>query len=122
MINTDKAPKAIGPYSQAISVNNMVFVSGQLPLLGTNGVLVEGGIKEQTHKAMQNLQQILEAAGTSISKVIKTTVFLSDLNDFSLFNDVYEQYFSEIYPARSCIQVAGIPKNALIEIEAIALI
>lgn len=118
-VSTDKAPKAIGPYSQAIKTWNFVFVSGQIPL-NTQGEIVKGGVKEQAKQVLENLKAVLEASGSSLNKVAKTTVFLKNMNDFQAMNDVYSEYFREHKPARSTIQVAKLPKDADIEIEAIA--
>lgn len=119
-ISTTNAPAAIGPYSQALRSGNMLFVSGQIPVDPATGVMAEG-IEAQAHRALTNLKGVLEAAGLSTENVIKTTVFLADLKDFPIVNGIYEQYFSTPYPARSCVQVAGIPKGALVEIECIAV-
>lgn len=119
-IHTDKAPVAIGPYSQAIEVNGFVFASGQIPIDPATGVFVEGGIQEQTRQALTNAQQILQTAGTDLNHVIKTTVFLSDIANFGPMNEVYAQFFSEPFPARSAVAVKDLPKGALVEIEVIA--
>lgn len=119
-IHTDKAPAAIGPYSQAIEVNGFVFASGQIPIDPATGVFVEGGIQEQTRQALTNAQQILQTAGTDLNHVIKTTVFLSDIANFGLMNEVYAQFFTEPFPARSAVAVKDLPKGALVEIEVIA--
>ena len=118
-IATDKAPGAIGPYSQAIVFGNMLFTSGQIPLDPATGAMVEGSITEQAERVMQNLQAVLAAAGTCFDNVIKTTCFLADMADFAVFNAVYEQYFVS-KPARSCVAVKTLPKGLLCEIEAIA--
>ena len=120
-IHTDKAPAAIGPYSQAIEVNGFVFASGQIPIDPATGVFVEGGIQEQTRQALTNAQQILQTAGTDLNHVIKTTVFLSDLANFGPMNEVYAQFFTEPFPARSAVAVKDLPKGALVEIEVIAV-
>lgn len=120
-ISTNKAPKAIGPYSQAISVNGMVYTSGQIALDPEKGVIVGDEIKAQTERVMKNLQAVLEQAGTSFDKVIKTTCFLADINDFVPFNEVYGEYITSA-PARSCVEVKGLPKGALVEVEVIAQI
>ncbi len=121
VIATDLAPSAIGPYSQARTVGNLVITSGQLPIDPATGAFPEGGIAEQTRQSLNNVKAILEAAGTSMDHVIKTTVFLQDMNDFAAMNTVYAEFFSEgSYPARSAVQVARLPKDALVEIEAIA--
>ena len=119
-ISTQKAPAAIGPYSQAIQVGNLVFASGQIPINPLTGNIVEGGIREQTHQALANVKAILEAAGLSLGNVVKTTVFLADINDFAEVNTIYGTYFTEPYPARSAVSVKALPKGALIEIEVIA--
>lgn len=118
-VSTDKAPGAIGPYSQAIKAGGMLFLSGQLPLDPASGQFPEG-IKEQTRQSLTNAAHILEAAGSGLDKVIKTTVFLADMNDFAAMNEVYATFFSGAYPARSAVQVARLPKDALVEIECIA--
>lgn len=120
-IETTSAPGAIGPYSQAIEVNGFVYTSGQLPIDPATGVFAEGGIKEQTHQSLKNLQAILVEAGSQLSNVVKTTVFLSDMNDFAAMNEVYAEFFAAPYPARSVIAVKTLPKNALVEIECVAV-
>jgi len=120
-VHTDKAPTAIGPYSQAIDTGALIYTSGQIPIDPSTGQVVSGGIKEQTAQVLENLKNVLEAAGSSMEKVIKTTVFMKDLSDFSAMNEVYAKYFSEPYPARSCVEVNRLPKDVLIEIEAVAL-
>ncbi|WCM15873.1 RidA family protein [Priestia filamentosa] len=120
-IQTDQAPQAIGPYSQGIIVNNMLYNSGQIPLRA-DGTLVEGSIEEQTEQVFANLQAILEEAGASFDTVVKTMVFLDDINDFQAVNEVYGRYFAEHKPARSCVEVANLPKGVGIEIEVIALV
>ena len=117
-ISTQNAPAAIGPYSQAIAVNGMLFASGQIPLDPKTGTLVEGGIEAQAERVMQNIKALLETAGTDFSRVVKTTCFLRDMNDFAAFNEVYGAYFTG-KPARSCVQ-AVLPKNAAVEVEVIA--
>ena len=119
-INTEKAPKAIGPYSQAIQVGNLVYTSGQLPINPTTGAFPEGGIKEQTRQSLRNIQAILEEAGLTMSNVVKTTVFLADMNDFADMNAIYAEFFTQPYPARSAVAVKTLPKNALVEIEVVA--
>lgn len=121
IIQTDQAPAAIGPYSQAIEVNGMIFTSGVIPIDPATNTLVEGDITTQAKQAIGNLQALLEAAGSSCDEVIKTTVFIKDMNDFAKVNEVYATYFTNHYPARSCVEVARLPKDVLIEIEAIAL-
>ncbi|MCR4592595.1 MAG: RidA family protein [Bacteroidaceae bacterium] len=119
-ISTSKAPAAIGPYSQAIEVNGFVFASGQIPIDPATGQFVEGGIKEQTRQALTNAQNILKEAGTDLSHVVKTTVFLSDIANFAPMNEVYAQFFTEPYPARSAVAVKDLPKGALVEVEVLA--
>ena len=118
LIYTDLAPAAIGPYSQAIDLGNLVFTSGQIPVAPDGSV--SNDIVEQAHQALKNLKAVLEAAGCSMDCVVKTTVFISDMDQFGAINAVYEQYFSRPYPARSCVQVAKLPKGVGIEIEAVA--
>ena len=118
-ISTSKAPAAIGPYSQAILSGDLVFTSGQIPLDPEKGTLVGNGIEEQAERAIENLGAVLEEAGTSLKKVVKTTCFLKNMSDFAAFNAVYAKYFTS-NPARSCFEVASLPKGALVEIEAIA--
>ena len=120
VINTIKAPAAIGPYSQAIQVGNLVYTSGQIPINPVTGVFVEGGIKEQTRQSLQNVKAILEEAGLTMSNVVKTTVFMADMNDFADMNAVYAEFFAEPYPARSAVAVKTLPKDALVEIEVVA--
>lgn len=121
VVHTDNAPKAIGPYSQAIHTGSMIYTAGQIPLDPATMEFVSGGIEEQTRQVLTNLKNVLEAAGSSLSKVVKTTVFLKDMNDFTKMNAVYAEFFSENPPARSTVAVAGLPKNALVEIEVVAL-
>lgn len=121
-IKTNNAPAAIGPYSQGIIVDNLVFVSGQLPINPATGNFVEGDIKELTRQCIKNIGAILEEAGTGLNKVIKTTIFVADLSNFAAINEAYAEFFGKSAPARSCVQVAAIPKGAEIEIEAIARI
>ena len=120
VISTDQAPQAIGPYSQAIEVNNMVFTSGVISIDPKTNTLVAGTIEEQTEQVLSNLKNLLEAAGTSMDNVVKTVVFIKNMDDFGKINEVYGKYFPEPYPARSCVEVARLPKDVLIEIEAIA--
>ena len=120
VINTKAAPAAIGPYSQAIKVGNLVYTSGQIPIDPTTGNFVDGGIKEQTRQSLLNVQAILKEVGLSMSNVIKTTVFLADMNDFADMNAIYAEFFSEPYPARSAVAVKTLPKGALVEIEVVA--
>lgn len=121
LIHTDHAPKAIGPYSQAIIANGLLYTSGQIPLT-VDGTIVEDGVEEQTKQVFANLKAVLEEAGTDLSKVIKTTVFLKDLSTFVEFNAIYEEFFNGHKPARSCVEVARLPKDVLVEIECIAAI
>ncbi len=118
-INTEKAPKAIGPYSQAICVNNMIYTSGQIAISPKTNSLVEGDIIAQTKQVLENLEQVLIASGSSLDKIIKTTVFVTDISKFSLINEIYGEYIN-CKPARSLVEVKSLPKGALIEIEAIA--
>ncbi|MEK6304276.1 MAG: RidA family protein [Acidobacteriota bacterium] len=120
-IHTDNAPKAIGPYSQAIKANGLVFASGQVALDPATMQIVEGGIREQTERVMNNLKAVLEAAGSSFERVVKTTVFLADMNDFAEMNEVYGRFFGEVPPARSTVEVARLPRDVRVEIDLIAL-
>lgn len=120
-IHTNQAPAAIGPYSQAIEANGMIFASGQIPIDPATGQFVEGGIQEQTRQALNNARNILQAAGTDMENVIKTTVYLSDINNFAAMNEVYAQFFTEPFPARSAVAVKDLPKGALVEIEVLAI-
>lgn len=122
IITTDQAPKAIGPYSAGVSTGHLVFTAGQLGMDPYTSELVRGGIQEQTRQALKNLKAVLEAAGSNLSLVIKTTVYLQDISEFSLMNDVYGTFFTENFPARSAFQVAALPKGAAVEIEAVALL
>ena len=120
MIHTDSAPAAIGPYSQAIQIGDLLFVSGQVPIDPSTGAVVEGDVKAQAQQSLNNLKAILNAAGTNMGAVVKTTVFLADMNDFAAMNEVYAQFFQEPFPARSAVQVGRLPKDAKVGIEAIA--
>jgi len=120
VISTKKAPAAIGPYSQAIQVGNLVYTSGQIPIDPATGAFVEGGIKEQTRQSLCNVRAILEEAGLTLANVVKTTVFMADMSDFADMNDVYAEFFTEPYPARSAVAVKTLPKGALVEIEVVA--
>lgn len=122
VISTTKAPAAIGPYSQAIQVENFVYASGQIPIDPATGVLVEGGIKEQTRQSLLNVQAILKEVGLTMGNVVKTTVFIADMNDFADMNAVYAEFFSEPYPARSAVAVKTLPKGAMVEIEVVAAV
>ena len=119
-IQTDKAPAAIGPYSQAVKVGNMVYTSGQIPMTA-EGELVTGDIHDQIRQILNNLEQVLEAAGSSLQQIIKTTIYLTDMDDFIAVNTVYGEYFSGAYPARTTVAVKTLPKNVDIEIDAIAV-
>ena len=119
-ISTEKAPAAIGPYSQAIEANGFVYASGQLPIDPATGTFPEGGIKEQTRQSLLNAQSILQQAGLDLKNVVKTTVLLADIADFGAMNEVYAEFFSQPYPARSAFAVKALPKGALVEIECIA--
>ena len=120
VISTTKAPAAIGPDSQAIEVNGMVYTSGIIPVVPETGEIPEGSV-EQAKQALQNLSNLLEAAGTEMNKVVKTTVFIKEMNDFAAINEVYQTFFTEAFPARSCVEVARLPKDVMLEIEAIAI-
>jgi 2-iminobutanoate/2-iminopropanoate deaminase len=123
VISTDKAPAAIGPYSQAIEANGMVFCSGQIPIDPATGAFVEGGIQEQTRQVLTNIKNLLEAAGTGMDKVLKTTVFIKNMDDFAKMNEIYAEFFPKgFYPSRSAVEVARLPKDVLVEIETIAYI
>jgi len=119
-LHTNNAPAAIGPYSQAIEVNGFVFASGQIPIDPSTGNIVEGGIKEQTRQALTNASKIMEEAGLTLANVVKTTVFMADMNDFAAMNEVYATFFQQPYPARSAVAVKTLPKNVLVEVECIA--
>ncbi len=116
-IQTDAAPAAIGPYSQAIQAGGFIFYSGQIPLEPYSGVMVCGGIVEQTRQVMENMRAVLSASGRNFSDIVKTTVYLTDLADFATVNAIYGEYFTEVPPARACVQVAALPKGAAVEIE-----
>lgn len=120
-VQTDNAPKAIGPYSQAIKANGLVFASGQIPIDPQTMQIIEGGMREQTERVMNNLKAVLEAAGSSFDRVVKTTVFLADLNDFADMNEVYGRFFGDAPPARSTVEVTRLPRDVRVEIDAIAL-
>ena len=120
IISTTKAPSAIGPYSQAMQVGNLIYTSGQIPINPATGSFVEGGIKEQTRQSLLNVKAILEEAGLAMGNVVKTTVFMADMNDFADMNAVYAEFFTEPYPARSAVAVKTLPKGALVEIEVVA--
>ncbi|MFS8188372.1 RidA family protein [Rossellomorea marisflavi] len=120
-VSTNQAPAAIGPYSQGIVVNNLFYSSGQIPLT-PEGMMVEGDVQAQTHQVFRNLQAVLKEAGASLESVVKATVFIKNMDDFGAINEVYGEYFSSHIPARSCVEVAKLPKDALVEIEVIALV
>lgn len=121
-IETNQAPAAIGPYSQAIVANGFVFASGQLPIDPATGEFAQGGVQEQTRQSLMNASQILQAAGTDLAHVVKTTVFLSDMANFAAMNEIYSQFFSQPFPARSAVAVKDLPKGALVEIEVVAVV
>ena len=120
-LHTDKAPAAVGPYSQAIEANGFIFASGQLPIDPSTNAFAEGGVKEQTRQSLTNARNVLAAAGVDLSHVVKTTVFLSDMDNFAAMNEVYAEFFKEPYPARSAIAVKALPNGALVEVECIAV-
>jgi len=122
IIATKDAPQAIGPYSQAVVFGNFIFISGQIPIIPKNGELILGGIEEQTEQVLKNLEAILKSSNSSLINVLKTTVFITDLNDFGKMNKVYEKFFKDNLPARSTVEVSRLPKEVLVEIEAIAYI
>ena len=119
VISTDKAPAAIGPYSQAIEVNGMVYTSGVIPVDPSTGTIPEGGVEVQANQAFKNLCNLVEASGSKVENIVKTTVFIKEMNDFGKINEIYKQYFKEPFPARSCVDVARLPKDVLLEVEAI---
>lgn len=120
IISTEKAPAAIGPYSQAVKVGNLLFTSGMIPIDPATNTLVEGGIEVQAERALENVKALLEASGSSMDKVVKTVVFIKNMDDFAKVNEIYAKYFTADFPARSCVEVARLPKDVLIEMEAIA--
>jgi 2-iminobutanoate/2-iminopropanoate deaminase len=120
IISTDKAPAALGPYSQAIKLDSLLFCSGQIPINPATGAIEAVTIEEQTRQVISNLENVLKAAGLTLSNVVKTTVFIKDMNDFASLNSVYDEMFGETKPARSCVEVARLPKDVKVEIEAIA--
>ncbi len=119
IISTDKAPQAIGPYSQAVRIGDLVFTSGVIPVVPATGEIPQGSVA-QAKQALENLANLLQAAGCTMSDIVKTTVFIKEMNDFTLINEVYETFFEKDYPARSCVEVARLPKDVLIEVEAVA--
>ena len=122
IVHTDHAPAAVGPYSQAVKSGELVYTAGQIPLDPATGKIVEGDVRVQTERSLQNLQAVLEAAGSSLKNVVKTTVFLQDMGDFAAMNEVYGRYFDKKPPARSAVQVAALPLGAQVEIEAVAFV
>ncbi|MDT3698755.1 MAG: RidA family protein [Thermincola sp.] len=120
-VSTTNAPAAIGPYSQAIKTDSLVFTSGQIPIDPATGEIVSGGVENQTAQVLKNIEAVLEAAGSSLGKVVKTTIFIKDMNSFAAINEVYARFFPNVPPARSTVEVARLPKDVLIEIEAVAL-
>ena len=122
IISTPKAPAAIGPYSQAVLVNGMLFTSGVIPIDPETNTLVQGDVEAQARQAIGNLKNLIEASGSSMEKVVKTTVFIKDMNDFGKINDIYKEFFTSDFPARSCVEVARLPKDVMLEIEAIAVV
>ena len=122
VIHTENAPAAIGPYSQAVKAGNLLFVSGQVPFVPETMEIVEGDVKAQTAQSLKNLQAILKEAGADFSNVVKTTVFIKDMNEFAQINEVYAEYFGENKPARACVEVARLPKDVIVEIELIAVL
>lgn len=121
IIQTNNAPQAIGPYSQAVLANDTLYVSGQIPVLPATGVVVSDSVEEQAHQVMKNVKAVVEAAGMTLDDVVKTSVFIKNMDDFAAINAVYSQYFKENCPARACVEVARLPKDVLLEMEAIAV-
>ena len=122
IISTDKAPKAIGPYSQAVAANGFVFISGQIALDPANGQRIDGGIREQTRRVLENLKALLEASGSSLRHVVKTTVYLKDMEEFAVMNEVYSEYFADHPPARATVEAARLPRDVRVEIDCIAIL
>ena len=122
IVSTDRAPAAIGPYSQGIVWEGLLFTSGQIPINPATGAVVEGGIREQARQVLENVKQVLLAAGSGLGNVLKTTVFIKDMNDFAAVNEVYGEYFTGNFPARSCVEISRLPKDVLIEIEVVAAV
>ena len=120
VISTDKAPAAIGPYSQAIEVNGMIYTSGMIPIDPSTGELVTGSVEAQAEQAFENLCHLVEDSGSKVENIVKTTVFIKEMNDFGKINEIYKKYYKEPFPARSCVEVARLPKDVLLEVEAIA--
>ncbi len=122
IISTSKAPAAIGPYSQAVRLGNLIFTSGQIPADPASGEIVPGGVEAQARQALKNLEEVLNAAGAALSNVLKTTLFIKNMDDFAIINEIYAEFFGAEHPARSCVEVARLPKDVLVEIEAVAYI
>lgn len=122
IVQTSEAPAAVGPYSQAVTAGSLVFVSGQLGLVPGTGLMIEGGVEAQARQCLENLKAVLDAAGSSMAGVVKTTVYLTDMADFAAVNGVYGEFFSAAPPARACVEVAALPKSGLVEVEAVALL
>ena len=122
IISTKKAPDAIGPYSQAVKAGNVIYTSGAIPVDPASGEVVAGGAAEQAEQALKNLEAVLEGAGAALGNVVKTTVFIKNMNDFAVINEVYKKFFTQNFPARSCVEVARLPKDVLIEIECVAVV
>lgn len=122
IVKTDRAPAAIGPYSQAVIAGGFIYTSGQIPINPSTGLVEAADVEGQARQVLENLKNVLEAAGSGLSKVVKTTVFIKDMKDFAGINEIYSGYFSDPYPARSCVEVARLPKDVLIEIEAVAIL
>lgn len=122
LVSTELAPKAVGPYSQAVSANGMLYCSGQIPLDPVTQEIVSGGVQEQTYQVMENLKAVLEAADSSFDQVVKATIFVKDMNDYSVINEVYGSYFAEKPPARECVEVSRLPKDVLVEVSVIAVV
>lgn len=122
IISTNRAPEAIGPYSQGVKIGNIIYTSGAIPVDPASGNVVEGGIEEQTEQALKNLEAVLEAKGACFKNVVKVTVFIKNMNDFAVINEVYKKYFTGDFPARTCVEVARLPKDVLLEIECVAII
>ena len=122
IITTEKAPAAIGPYSQAVKAGDMIYTSGMLPIVPENGQIVEGDAAAQADQVFKNVSELLESQGSSLDMVIKTTLFIKDMNDFGAINEVYKKYFTNDFPARSCVEVARLPKDVFVEMECIALV
>lgn len=122
IISTSKAPAAIGPYSQAVKIGNTVYTSGMIPIVPESGEIIQGDVAAQARQAIKNLEEVLIEAGTSLENVLKTTVYIKNMNDFAVINEVYKEFFTGSFPARSCVEVARLPKDVLIEIECIAVV